>query len=117
MSPKKRKTTPAERSAETTPQSVFVLTLESINHRRNHHPEVKVVGVYSNKSAAVKASRTIETCHGFFDSAISEIFEYSHKDNRANPPDNGVLVQLGFEEVGEGDIVRLLIGKFPVLDE
>jgi hypothetical protein len=39
----------------------------------------------------------------------------SHEDYRDNPPDNGVLVQLGDEQEGEGDITRMWIHKLQIM--
>lgn len=52
--------------------------------------------------------------YGSFDEAIKDMFseqEGDHIDNRVNPPDDGVLLQVGGEGVGEGDYAKLVIEK------
>jgi hypothetical protein len=94
-------------------QQIYVLTLESISHATCHQPAQKIVGVFSSKAAAVVASGSVQTAYGEVGSAI--VFGTTHEDNRDSPPDNDVLVQLGHEDTGEGDIERLIVDKFPVL--
>ena len=38
-----------------------------------------------------------------------------YEDNRENPPDYSVLIQRGHKDSGEGDTVRLLIRKRPII--
>jgi hypothetical protein len=103
----------ASEQLKPTGSHMFVLTLETICHA--HEPETIVVGVFNSKDAAVANSVTVQTDYGRFDSAIEDIFEDDHQDNRENPPDNGVLLQLGSQDTGEGDICRLMMNKRPVV--
>ena len=93
---------------------VYVLSLTSVDHGRNYRPEHEIVGVYSTKAAAAYAAGSVDTEYGTFDSAIESMFEDDHVDNRENPPDSGVLIQIGSEDTGEGDYVELSIEKFPL---
>ena len=56
---------------------------------------------------------TVGTCYGKWDEAIEDMFsgDYEHEDNRNNPPDNGTLIQIEGDDIGEGDYVRLVITK------
>ena len=103
---------------QSTGSHIYVLSLETICHDGDGGPDLEVVGVYNSKAAAVAKSVTVTTIYGRFDSAIKDMFsedDGGHEDNRENPPNNGVLIQLGHEDSGEGDICRLLIRKCPVV--
>lgn len=95
---------------------VFVLTIVEVNHGNNHIPETKNVGVFDTKEAAAAIAGKVDTPYGPMESEMADgrMFEDDHEDNRDNPPDCGVLMQLGSEESGEGDYVSLMIEKFPV---
>lgn len=91
---------------------VYILTIEEHNHACEDSSNV--VGLFNTKDAAIAASTKVETAYGSFDSAIKDMFEDDFIDSRKNPPDNGVLLQIGSDETGEGDYSRLLISKFSV---
>jgi len=95
---------------------VYVLTLEAWNHACPGGTDPKCVGVFDSKEAAVAKSVTVQMDYGRFDEAIKDMFgeEGDYEDNRKNPPDNGVLIQVGNEDVGEGDWCRLVIAKLPI---
>mmetsp|Transcript_44163 Transcript_44163/g.106931 ORF Transcript_44163/g.106931 Transcript_44163/m.106931 type:complete len:148 (+) Transcript_44163:134-577(+) len=101
---------------------VYVVTLVTVDHAVRYsssdNPERKIVGVYSTKAAAVSEAGTVDTnSYGPFDEAIKEEdFEDDHVDNRENPPNKGILLQIGDEHSGEGDYVQLHIEKFPIKD-
>ena len=102
------------------PTHVYVLILEEWNHGWGSGQESKVIGVYISKEAAVLASGDINTSYGTFDKAIEPnrgdfSSEFDHKDYRSNPPDDGILIQLGGDDIGEGDYIRLKIQKMPLL--
>ena len=102
------------------PTHVYVLILEEWNHGWGSGQESKVIGVYISKEAAVLASGDINTSYGTFDKAIEPnrgdfSGEFDHKDYRNNPPDDGILIQLGGDDIGEGDYIRLKIQKMPLL--
>ena len=94
---------------------VYVLSKKSVNHGGYDDDDNRVVGVYASKAAAVEAAGDVHTSLGTFESAMSDLCENDHEDNRENPPDNGFLLQLGSSETGEGDYIRLDINKFPIL--
>ena len=100
-------------------KSVYVLILEEWNHRWG--AKTKVIGVYISKEAAVLASRDIKRSYGgTFNEEIEPgrgIYsdKFDHKDNRNNPPDDGILIQLGGRGIGEGDYHSLKIQKMPLL--
>mmetsp|Transcript_11947 Transcript_11947/g.22133 ORF Transcript_11947/g.22133 Transcript_11947/m.22133 type:complete len:190 (-) Transcript_11947:279-848(-) len=97
--------------------NVYVLLLSSWNHASPRGEDPEIIGVFDSKAAAVARASTVGTDYGTFDEAIKEMFlsEYEHEDNRENPPDNGVLMQIGGDDVGEGDFCRLSIKKMPIL--
>ena len=62
------------------------------------YKDPKVIGAYATKEAAVAAASTVDTEYGTFDEAIKTMFDegdFDHKDNRGNPPDDGMLIQIG----------------------
>ena len=100
------------------PTHVYVLMLEEWHHgwRGGWVEDAQVIGVYISKEAAALASGDINTSYGTFNEAIDPnrgdfSDEFHHEDNRSNPPDDGILIQLGGKDVGEGDYVRLTIQK------
>ena len=109
----------AEQSKKLQPTSahIYILTLESNSEDRSWQAEFNVIGAFDSLNAAVAKSITIETDYGKFDDAINDIFssKFDHIDNRKNPPEDGILVQLGGNDVGEGGYCRLLITKKPIL--
>lgn len=96
---------------------VYILTLEEIGH--DHEPWFKTIGIFDSKAAAVAKSASVNTVWGTFDEAMKDTFsnedEFDNKDNRMNPPDNGVLIQVGGEDYGMGDYSRLVIKKHSIL--
>ncbi len=94
---------------------VYILTLEEVGH--DHEPWFRTIGIFDSKAAAVAKSVTVNTVWGTFDEAIKDMFsaEYDHKDNRMNPPDDGVLIEVGGEGCGEGDYSRLMIKRQSIL--
>mmetsp|Transcript_24759 Transcript_24759/g.36647 ORF Transcript_24759/g.36647 Transcript_24759/m.36647 type:complete len:125 (+) Transcript_24759:70-444(+) len=92
---------------------VFVLMLETICHSEDPM-DPEIVGVYNSKEAAAASAGGISSPYGDFQGAIGNEMEECYTDNRKNPPDNGVLIQLGDDDYGEGDIARLTIAKFPI---
>ena len=110
MPPKRKKASKSTRNE----RNVYVLVHESINHGMNYRVGKEIVGVFDTKAAAVASSGSIESSFGAFDDVIEELFVENHEDNRDDPPVDGVLIQLGSEDSGEGDIERLLIEKCPL---
>jgi hypothetical protein len=106
-----------QQALKRTNSHVYILTMEEKDHAMRGQEELKLIGAYDTKEAAVVASVAVDTSYGTFDSAIADIFtdDSDHVDNRENPPDDGILIQIGQEDVGEGDLVRLLIKKVDVL--
>ena len=96
---------------------VYVLLLTECHHAIPGDADPEVIGVFDTKSAAVARASTVETEYGDFDYAISNVFENpgEYQDNRENPPDNGTLLQVGDDDIGEGDFSRLSIKKMPIL--
>ena len=111
--PPKRKTQASSASKET---YVYLLTMEQWNHA-GEGTMTSVAGVYESKEAAVASAGSINTDYGTFDEAIEGDFseEGEHEDNRSDPPDDGILLQIGGDDVGEGDYCRVLIQKCPIL--
>jgi hypothetical protein len=103
------------RALQQTNSHVYLLMREEQNHARRGGEAKTLVGVYDSKEAAVAASMDVETGYGTFDSAIADDFKDDHVDNRETPPDDGILIQIGSEDAGEGDLVRLLIERIDVL--
>lgn len=97
------------------PTHVYVLMLEEWHHGwgGGWAEDAQVIGVYISKEAAALASGDIDTSYGTFNEAIATTFagEFDHEDNRSDPPDDGILIQLGGDGIGEGDYVRLTIQK------
>jgi hypothetical protein len=89
------------------------LIYESWDHSGNwgRGPDTSTVGASDSKGAAVAAASNYETNYGLFDAAVDDMFgeEGDYLDNRENPPDNGVLMQLGSRDSGEGDYERFSI--------
>lgn len=113
--PPKKKTKRSNASEEET--YVFVLTRINHNHAANFEPEV--MGVYASKDIAARVAGSLDTYElGTFDEALDE---YEHNiegtviDNRQNPPDSGILLQVGHEDEGEGDHIILEIQKMPLV--
>ena len=105
-----------ERESLSCPTHVYVLILEEWNHGwgGGHKEDAEVVGVYISKEAAALAAGDIGTSYGTFDEAIEPergtfSDEFDYEDNRKDPPDDGILIQLGGKDIGEGDYVRLKI--------
>lgn len=100
---------------------VYVLILKEWHHGwGGGYKTTKVIGVYISKEAAVLVSGDIETSFGTFNKEIDPergTFggEFDHIDNRNNPPDDGILVQLGGEDIGAGDYACLKLQKTPLL--
>ena len=92
---------------------VYVLTLVQYDHSGNwgRGPDIEIIGIYDSKAPAVAKSVTVATPYGTFDEAIKDMFEDAHVDNRMNPPDDGILVKIGDDYVGEGDYCQLEIKK------
>lgn len=118
MPPKRKKTSSTKEATEGVVPSegshVFVLSYVAHNHA-GEDPEKEIVGVYNSKAAAVAHAGSVNTDYGTFDEAIAEDFEDCHEDNREEAPDDGVLIQIGDEDVGEGDHAVLFISKMTVL--
>ena len=108
---------PPKRKASTTaPEGcfVFVLTLESICHSGDPQTP-KIVGVYNSKEAAAACAGEIDSLYGSFEYGVENDFAHAHEDHRKNPPDSGVLMQLGSRDYGEGDMEILTIEKCAIL--
>ena len=115
---KDRKIAAVDRDPNTScPTHVYVLMLEEWHHgwRGGWAEDAQVIGVYISKEAAALASGDINTSYGTFNEAIEPggtfCGEFDHEDNRSNPPDDGILIQIGGDGIGEGDYVRLTIQK------
>lgn len=113
--PPKKKT----KRATNEPQFAYVLTRLEYNHSVDIEPEV--LGVYGSKEVAARVAGSLDTDSlGTFDDAL-----YEHKcnyngsvlDNRRSPPDDGILLQAGHEDEGEGDHIVLKITKLPFVTE
>mmetsp|Transcript_919 Transcript_919/g.1711 ORF Transcript_919/g.1711 Transcript_919/m.1711 type:complete len:151 (-) Transcript_919:173-625(-) len=93
---------------------VCVLTIESINHGCNYQLETEIISVYNSKAVA----GSVNSGWGTFDRVIVDMLTDPGEhiiDNRGNVPDQGVLLQLGDDDVGEGNIARLVISKMPIM--
>lgn len=97
--------------------NVFVLMRTEYNHAA--HIEPKLMGVYASKDVAARVAGSLDTdCLGTFDEAIDEYenqYDSEVIDNRQSPPDDGILIQCGHEDEGEGDRIILEIQKFPLV--
>ena len=94
----------------------YVLSSANVYHQERYEgnpPEINIIGVFSSKDAAVSVAGTVETDYGTFDMAIKGDWNDCYIDNRKNPPDCGILLQIGNDKTGEGDYVKLYIEKFP----
>ncbi|KAL3937209.1 MAG: hypothetical protein SGBAC_007636 [Bacillariaceae sp.] len=115
--PPKKKT----KRAASKPQFAYVLTLFEYNHGFGNGVEQKVLGVYGSKEVAARDAGTLDTYTlGTFDDALHEYkFNYNGfvLDNRRNPPDDGILLQAGHKDEGEGDHIVLKITKLPFVTE
>ena len=120
MAPKKKGGSSAKTAAKEEPRpkerpkDIYVLSLTSVNHANYHRPETSIVGAYDSKWAAAAASTSVDTEYGDFDSAIADMFEDDHVDNRDDPPENGCMIKIGSSDSGEGDYVELTIQKLPL---
>ena len=104
--------------------AAYILFLTRRDHNITWHEEPEIIGIFDSKAAAVARASTVECVYGTsdgamrtFDWAMKDIFcdEGEYEDNREDPPDNGILIQLGGDDIGEGDFCRLSIKKLPVL--
>ena len=96
---------------KSTSQVVFVLTHKYYDHRNRHNTTSDNIGVFNSKDAAVAAATDYKTGWGPFDDAIDGFGWYTdYIDNRDNPPDDGVLLQLG----GEADYDCFTIKKMEI---
>jgi len=112
--PPKRKTNSEEASSEGL-RYVHVLSVAEADHANNHIVETEIVGVYESKEAAAAAASGAKSLgYGTIEGAM-RTYDDDVEDYRNGPPDDGVLIQCGGEDCGEGDWVRVLINKFPVL--
>ena len=104
------------RSVKSTGKAVYVLTLESWDHSGNYGrgPDVTVIGAFDSKEAAVAKATSCETSYGTFDGAVEDMFHDDYIDKRDVPPDNGILMQIGSRDSGEGDYERFLIEKIEI---
>ena len=107
----------SERLANTQ-QHVYILTLVSHDHSANwgRGSDIKIIGIFNSKAAAVAKSVTVHTWHhGAFDESLKDMFDGAYVDNRTNPPDNGILWKIGGNDVGEGDYCELQIEKHQIM--
>ena len=110
-----RKSAPVAPAPPTSdPSHVFVLTREESDHGNGHQVITETLGVYSSKEAAAAVAGNVDTPYGTFAEALANDFADHHEDNRDNA-DCGVLLQIGSGDYGEGDYVRLLLTRFPVV--
>jgi hypothetical protein len=81
---------------------------------------VEVMGIYASKEIAARVAGSLDTdSWGTFEEALDE-FEKNYDDatvidNRLDPPNNGVLLQVGSEDEGEGDYSLLEISRMPIV--
>lgn len=98
---------------KSTGTEAYLLFLTGWDHGKKWYEEPEIVGIFDSKAAAVARASTVECDYGTFDEAIKD---YGCKeDNREDPPDDGILIQIGDHDIGEGDICRLSIKKLPLL--
>lgn len=104
----------SKRKADSDLGDVFVLTLVDIDHGLKYVPQTEIVGVYRSKEAAAAAAGKVNSKYGPMDAELTDggMFEDNHEDNRDNPPDSGILIQLGSEH--DMDLTTLKIEKFPI---
>ena len=116
MPPKRKKPTKAEDDEVKAGSHVYVLTKKVYNHA-DRGWEDELVGIYNSKNAAVASAGDVETDgYGTFNEAINDdMFKDCHEDNRNAAPDDGLLLQIGHRDVGEGDNAQLFIEKTVVL--
>eukprot|EP00934_Nitzschia_sp_Nitz4_P006494 Nitzschia sp. Nitz4//scaffold139_size61406//49965//50339//NITZ4_006466-RA/size61406-processed-gene-0.86-mRNA-1//-1//CDS//3329535870//6484//frame0 len=93
---------------------VYVLTIKRIYHT-GVPAEQAIVGVYISKESAVHDANNMSFSWGDFDDLIEDCFEEAYVDNRNNPPDNGILMQLGNNDHGQGNSETLFIEKCQLL--
>merc|ERR1712232_1247887 len=100
---------------------VYVLMMDVWCHGAGEEEESKedgggceIVGVYKSKASAISDAGSLPCpwCDSF-DDAIENVFSDCYVDNRneKNPPENGLLIQLGDANRGDGDRVMLYIEK------
>ena len=118
MPPKKKAKTSEGSQPSTIPTHVFVLVLSSHNHASDGTEEPEVVGVFARKKDAVAHIPTLETqCDDNFpgedydEDELQADSTFINEDNRSDPPDNGILLELEFG--GEGDKDEARIEKVP----
>ena len=106
-------------SVKSTGRSVYILLLS--NHgitvaTTEEGADNDTLGAFDSKEAAVAVATNYQKNYGTFDEAVKDMFgdDYGYVDNRHNPPDNGVLMQLGSEDSGEGDYERFIIKKVDI---
>jgi|AntRauTorckE5430_2_1112549.scaffolds.fasta_scaffold01470_1 hypothetical protein len=105
-------------------QFVYVLTHEKLDYRDKYNGQepTVVIGVFASKEAAVARATTAvkpDTPYGGdnIEDAIKK-YELNYDqftDNRENPPDDGILVQLGSEDSDCHSVERIIIKRMPLL--
>ena len=92
-------------------REIYTLIHELWDHAGDY--ERDILGRFDSKDAAICEANEFRTHNGTFDKAVEDIFgdEDDYIDNRDNPPDNGILMQLGSVNSGEGDYERFIIKK------
>jgi len=101
---------------KSTGNAAYLLLQTRRNHAIMEDEEPIVIGLYDSKAAAVAAASTVRCDYGTFDEAMKDPFgEGGYEDNREDPPDDGILIQVGRDDIGEGDYCCLSIKKLPIL--
>ena len=117
MPPKRKKPTKEEDGEVKAGSYVYILTKEGYDHSNYRRDEVDIIGIFNSKDAAVAVAGDVDTPYGTFDDAVKdEMFEDCHEDHRDAPPDDGVLLKIGDDDVDEGDHCELIITKTLVHD-
>ena len=108
-----------KRDASGKPDSadVYIVTRTIKDH--GYGSETEIMGAYASPKIAAREAGSISTqCWGSFEDALDE-FEHNYEsyveDNRHDPPSNGILLQCGSEDYGEGDFVRLEIKRLSIV--
>ena len=99
---------------KSTGRAIYILIHESWDHAGDYEREC--LGQFDSKEEAISDANEFRTPNGTFDNAVEHIFcdEDDYIDNRDNPPDNGILMQLGSVDSGEGDYERFIIEKLDI---
>mmetsp|Transcript_50619 Transcript_50619/g.74033 ORF Transcript_50619/g.74033 Transcript_50619/m.74033 type:complete len:163 (+) Transcript_50619:91-579(+) len=101
----------SEKTVGRTGTSVYILSVETWEHGTCEEDSY-VWRILDSKEAAIECAGQYETQMGVcFDKVEEEFPGHLTIDNREKAPDDGILLQFGGKDVGEGDYETLSIKK------